>query len=168
MLDEALAELRTAIRLQPEYAHAHNELADLLATCPDARFRDPVQAIAEAKIALKLNPKLSTAWNTLGEAYYGDGQWQEAISALEKGLSLRKGGDSEDFFFLAMAHRQLGHNEEARQWYEKGVTWMDQHAPKDNWLRRCWESSDGEPSVQSILRSIQSKKHSVRLCRKPM
>ncbi|HLN27340.1 MAG TPA: tetratricopeptide repeat protein [Gemmataceae bacterium] len=135
-LGEAIAEYRTAIRLKPDFAEAHNNLADLLANCPDARLRDPVLAIAEAKIALKLDPKSREAWTTLGEAYCSAGQWKEAIPALEKGLLLRRGGTSEDFFFLAMAHGQLGHKDEARQWYEKGVTWMDKHAPKDTSLLR--------------------------------
>ena len=31
-------------------------------------------------------------------------------------LERAAGGDANDFFFLAMAHRQLGHQDEAKQW----------------------------------------------------
>jgi hypothetical protein len=49
---------------------------------------------------------------------------------------LRGGGDSADFFFLAMAHWQLGHRDEARKWYVKAIEWMDNYLPGDKALRR--------------------------------
>jgi uncharacterized protein HemY len=76
------------------------------------------------------------AWGTLGEAYYRIGQWQEAITALDKELALRQGGTSEGFFFLAMAHHRAGHKDEAHKWYDKGIAWTDKHAPKDPALLR--------------------------------
>ena len=76
------------------------------------------------------------SWNTLGEAYYRTAQWQEAITALDKGMTLRRGGTSEDFFFLAMAHHRAGHKDDAHTWYDKGIAWMDKHAPKDPALLR--------------------------------
>ncbi len=51
------------------------------------------------------------------------------MSALEKSMELGKGGNSFDWFFLAMAHWQLGDKKQARQWYDKAVTWMDKHKP---------------------------------------
>jgi tetratricopeptide (TPR) repeat protein len=134
--DEAIACYKEALELDPNFAMAHNNLADVLANALDPKFRDPVQAVAEAKKAIELAPKLGNAWNTLGEAYYRTGQWQEAITALDKGRSLRQGGTSEDFFFLAMAHHRAGHKDQAQKWYDKGIAWMDKHAPKDAGLLR--------------------------------
>ena len=51
-------------------------------------------------------------------------------------MELRKGGDSFDWFFLAMAHRQLGREEDARKWYDRAVRWMEKNAPTDDELRR--------------------------------
>jgi hypothetical protein len=34
-------------------------------------------------------------------------------------------------FFLAMAHWQLGHRDEAHSWYERAVQWMRQGHPQD-------------------------------------
>jgi hypothetical protein len=51
-------------------------------------------------------------------------------------MELRKGGDSFDWFFLAMANWQLGKKEEARKLYDKAVQWMDKNQPKDEELRR--------------------------------
>src|SRR5207248_9060263 len=75
-------------------------------------------------------------WNTLGCAQYRDGDSKAAVAALGKSVELRKGGDAEDFFFLAMAHWQLGEKDKARQWYDKGVAWMDNNKPQDEDLRR--------------------------------
>src|SRR5262249_8999828 len=55
---------------------------------------------------------------------------QDAIRTLEKSMSMRKGGDSFDWFFLAMAHWRLGEVEKARQWHEKALAWMEKRAPK--------------------------------------
>jgi serine/threonine-protein kinase len=135
-LEEAIACYKKAIELKPKDALAHNNLADILANAADPKLRDPVQAVAEARKAIELDPKLGLAWSTLGEAYYRTGQWQEAIAALDKGLALRQGGTSEDFFFLAMAHQRAGHKDQAHKWYDKGIAWMDKSAPKDPTLLR--------------------------------
>jgi serine/threonine-protein kinase len=134
--EEQLGEFRRAMALDPKSAMVHNNLADLLANCADPKYRDPVQAVAEAKQAIELDPGLGVAWNTLGEAHYRAGQWQEAIAALEKALPFDNGGASEDFFFLAMANQRAGYPDKAREWYRKGAAWMDKHAPKNAGLLR--------------------------------
>jgi tetratricopeptide (TPR) repeat protein len=134
--DEALARYRKAVRLKPDYAYAHNSLAWLLATCPDLHLRDPRQAVTHASKAVELTPGEGECWNTLGVAQYRNAAWKEAVEALTKSVQLSKGGDSSDFFFLAMAHWQLGEKEQARTWYEQAVQWMDKHQPQDEELRR--------------------------------
>jgi tetratricopeptide (TPR) repeat protein len=69
-------------------------------------------------------------------AHYRAANWKEALVALEKSLELRQGGNSSDWFFLAMAHWQRGDREQARRWYAPAVLWMEQHRPKDEELRR--------------------------------
>ena len=51
-------------------------------------------------------------------------------------MELRMGGDSADWFFLAMAHWQLGEKDKARQWYDRAVEWMDKNEPMNEELRR--------------------------------
>jgi len=51
-------------------------------------------------------------------------------------MELRKGGDSLDWFFLAMTRWQLGDKQEARKWYDKAVQWMEKNQPKDEELIR--------------------------------
>ena len=70
-------------------------------------------------------------------AYYRAGDWKAAIEALEKvEASSTMDGDSFDWFFLAMAHWQLGEKDEARKWYDQAVQWMEKNQPQDEELRR--------------------------------
>ena len=85
---------------------------------------------------MELDPKNGGFWNTLGVAHYRATEWQAAVTVLEKSMKLRKGGNAFDWFFLAMAHWQLGSEEEAGQWYEKAVVWMDKNRPQDPELTR--------------------------------
>jgi tetratricopeptide (TPR) repeat protein len=114
----------------PNSAGWHNSLAWLLATWPDLKLRDPGQAVAHAQKAVELAPDSGAIWNTLGVAQYRNGAWKAAVEALMKSVQLRKGGDSFDFFFLAMAHWQLGEKVKARAWYDRAVAWMDKNQPQ--------------------------------------
>jgi serine/threonine protein kinase/tetratricopeptide (TPR) repeat protein len=111
-----------------EYRHwlawSHNDLADLLATGPAAQYRDAPRAVRLAQKAVELYPQYGGFWNTLGTAHYRAGDYRAAVRELEKAMALNGGGDCYDWFFLAMAHRRLGHEAEARQFYDRAVAWM--------------------------------------------
>jgi phosphatidylserine/phosphatidylglycerophosphate/cardiolipin synthase-like enzyme len=108
----------------------------VLATDADPKFRSPCVAADLAQQGVKLEPSNWGWWNTLGAAQYCAGDWKAAVTALEKSTTLRQGGDSFDWFFLAMAHYQLAQKVEARRWYDKAVEWMDKNKPQDPELRR--------------------------------
>jgi len=114
---------------------SRNNLAWFLATCTDPKFRDSGRAVELAKKALQMAPKRDVFWKTLGVAHYRAGDWKSAVVALEKSSELRKGGDANDGFFLAMTQWQLGKKEEARQCYDRAVAWMEKNKPKDDDLR---------------------------------
>jgi serine/threonine protein kinase/Tfp pilus assembly protein PilF len=118
------------------HVEARNNLAWFLATCPDKRFRNPGQALALAKGVVEQAPQVGIAWNTLGVAYYRNGDWRAAVSALTKSMELRKGGDGLDWFFLAMAHWQLGERDSALKTYHRAVEWMTRASRSDDELCR--------------------------------
>jgi len=105
----------------PHNARGANDLARFLAVCADEHFRDPARAASLAQKAVKQIPQNGNFWNTLGIAQYRAGQWREAVTSVENSMTLRQGGDSTDWLFLAMAHWQLGAKEAARTWYDKAV-----------------------------------------------
>jgi tetratricopeptide (TPR) repeat protein len=134
--DMAIGAYAQAVDLEPKTALTRNNLAWLLTTCPDSKLRDPSRAVELAKKAVELAPKEGTLWNTLGVAQYRAGDWKAAIEALSKSMELRNGGDSNDWFFLAMAHWQLGDKPQARSWFDKAVEWMEKNQPRDEELLR--------------------------------
>ena len=115
----------TALELNPKNAAWNNELAWRLATHVDVKRRDSKKALELAKKAVEFAPKVATNWNTLGAAYYVNGEWTAALNALNKAMELNKGGETTDWLFAAMAQWQLGEKDQARRFYDRATTWMD-------------------------------------------
>jgi hypothetical protein len=51
-------------------------------------------------------------------------------------MEFYSGGNASDWFFLAMAHGQLGDQPQARRWFDKAVQWMDEYQPKNEEMGR--------------------------------
>jgi serine/threonine protein kinase/Tfp pilus assembly protein PilF len=113
-----------------------NDAAWRLATAQNPAQRDPALAVELAKKNVRFSSDTAYTWTTLGVARYCAGDWKQAIPDLEKSVKRRNGGNSIEWFFLAMAHWQLGHREEARDWYDKAVEWMEMNQPKNEQLLR--------------------------------
>jgi eukaryotic-like serine/threonine-protein kinase len=149
--DKARADLENAVKFCSNNAGEQNELAWELAADPGSRLHNPKAAVELAEKAVAAEPRAGEIWNTLGVAQYRAGNWQRAVTALNKSVELRQGGDSSDWFFLAMGHSQLNHKDEARTWYDKAVAWMDKNAPKSEELlrfrREAEELLNGKPAV---------------------
>ena len=56
------------------------------------------------------------------------------MDALARSVELSSGGDAHDFFFLAMAHWQLDRKDEAHNWYDRSVEWMEKNGAKNEEL----------------------------------
>jgi tetratricopeptide (TPR) repeat protein len=110
-------------RVSPEDAAGHDTRAWFLASCPDPQLRDARRAVEVARRATTLAPREHSYWTTLGIAHYRAGNWQDAIEASGKAQEVFE-GSGWSYFCLAMAHGQLGHKDQARGWYDKGVQWM--------------------------------------------
>jgi serine/threonine protein kinase/WD40 repeat protein/tetratricopeptide (TPR) repeat protein len=133
--DQALADLGKALTIQPDFPMAKNNLAWMLAACPEPKIRDPIRAVELAKQAVAAQPKESTLYTTLGLAHYRAGDWTAARNALQKSLELGKGMGSRFWFgrttlALAMSHWQLGEKEKARTSYHQAVEWMAKNQPE--------------------------------------
>jgi tetratricopeptide (TPR) repeat protein len=131
-LDEAIAVYRKAIEIDPKYSIPHLNIAWILTTCSDLKFRDTDLALTHAKKSVELESSNPFAFNSLGLAHYRNGDYKAAIAALERSMELRKGGVRRGGFFLAMSHWQLGNKDEARRCYEKEVEKMGEPAGPGN------------------------------------
>jgi len=131
-----LGELADGLKSQPHLAQRLNNEAWLLATAVDPKARNPARAVDLARQAVAYDPYSGECHNTLGVAHYRAGDWAAAVTAIEKSMELHGGVDSFNWFFLAMAHWQLGDPAEARKWYDQAVQWMEKNAPTNEELRR--------------------------------
>jgi tetratricopeptide (TPR) repeat protein/tRNA A-37 threonylcarbamoyl transferase component Bud32 len=133
---EAAEPYRKVLEVGEEGDGANNLLAWFLATAPGPGLRDAARAVRLAKKAVAARPQSGEYRNTLGVAHYRNGDDRAAVAELEAAMRLRAGGDSFDWFFLAMAHARLGERDKARAWFDRAVQWMDRHKPHNHELRR--------------------------------
>ena len=108
-------------------ASEKNEVAWRIVIHTDVTADDAVRAVKFAKKAVEFAPDSGAFVNTLGVAQCRAGQYAEAVDSLKKAVELHDGGNSSDFFFLAIAHWHLGNKDEARRWHKKAVEWMAEH-----------------------------------------
>jgi serine/threonine protein kinase/Flp pilus assembly protein TadD len=120
----------------PEEAWDRRDLALFLANCPARQLRNPDRAVSLAREAVGLAPRGGDCWRTLGVAHYRAGDWKAAVTALQKATEIRSGGDSAEWFLLALAHWRLGDKQQGRAWYDRAIRWMDKNRPRDENLRR--------------------------------
>jgi serine/threonine protein kinase len=112
--------------------------------CDAGRAAEAVRLVTAATAAA---PDRGSYWNTLGVAQFRAGNLRDAQAAFERSMALRHGGDSFDWFFLAMADWQQGEKESARRWFDKAVDWMDKNAPHNAELIRFRSEAQDLPQV---------------------
>jgi tetratricopeptide (TPR) repeat protein len=133
---EAAEPCRKALELDPDNHRVNNQLAWFLASSPEPPPQDTALAVRLAKKAVTAVSQDADYRNTLGVAYYRQGDDKAAVAELKTAMSLRSGGNSFDWFFLAMAHWRLGDSDQAQTWFDRAVKWMDSHTPQDRELHR--------------------------------
>jgi tetratricopeptide (TPR) repeat protein len=122
---EAAQAYRDSLESVPNQPKADEGLAWLLANCPDSHVRNPQEATRLARRGIELVPVDGHLWQVLGMAHYRAGQWTDAVASLERAMTLRGGGEAPDHFFMAMTQWRLGHRDQARSWYERGIKHME-------------------------------------------
>jgi len=86
---DAVSHYIEALRIKPDAPDVLNNLAWLLATCPDAHIRNGDQAVKHAERACELTHyKMTPLVGTLAAAYAEAGRYDEAISAAKKACAL--------------------------------------------------------------------------------
>jgi len=85
----AIAQFQKVVELNPLHVTAQNNLAWMLATCPDASLRNGPQAVAVAQRAVQLSAGTSPQiLDTLAAAYAEAGRFPEAIVTARQALDL--------------------------------------------------------------------------------
>src|SRR5262249_25899335 len=118
-IDRAQELHREAVRRSAGDPDLQDLLAWQLATTPYDWLRDPARAVVLAGQAVAQRPAEGAFWTTLGLARYRAGDMPGSVAALSEATRLSGGGTVRDWLYLVLAHRQMGHREDARKWYEK-------------------------------------------------
>jgi tetratricopeptide (TPR) repeat protein/serine/threonine protein kinase len=79
--------------------------------------------IDQAKKAAEAEPKNGHRWHSLVVAYYNGGDWENCLWAIKKKQEVFA-PSAWEFFYQAIAHWQLNHQEEARKWFHKSLGWI--------------------------------------------
>lgn len=86
----AIAYYEEALINQPDQAGAYNNLAWVLATCPDSTFRNGARAVELAQQAVKLGGEIPALLDTLAAALAENGQYSQAVSAAGRALEMAR------------------------------------------------------------------------------
>ena len=117
----ACTQYREAIRLRPDWVEALNNLAWLLATHPEARFRDGKQALELAARGLALtHTNDAKLLDTLGGALAEAGRFPEAIDAARTAARLAQASGGAQLVREIEAHQQC---------YERGQPFREPSTP---------------------------------------
>jgi serine/threonine protein kinase len=132
-----------------------NNAAWEVVRAPGAGHEAYAMALRQAEAAVRAAPDDRYYLNTLGVAQYRVGDYAKALETLDQSEKLnatRDGAAPCDLAFLAMAHRQLGHKEQARATLArlrdvmKQPLWRgDPEAP--GFLREAEELVEGKPGA---------------------
>ncbi len=95
--EPAIAELEELLRRQPDDPRAMNNLAWMLATSTDLRFRDPARSLRLAQDAVLRSPSDFHIWSTLAEAHRVNANFEQAVKAMLQAIDLarRRGAPAE-------------------------------------------------------------------------
>ena len=92
-LPEAIAEYKTVLQIDSNHLFALNDLAWLLATAPDSRFRDGPEAVRLAEHSCQLsNYQKTLSVGTLAAAYAEAGRFDDAVKAAQKAVAQATAG----------------------------------------------------------------------------
>jgi len=133
-----------------------NNQARLLATNRNAALRDAARAVELAQTAVRLDSASGLYWNTLGIALSRSGDWSGAEKALRKSINLRGGGDSFDWFPLAMIDWRRGDKDHASKTYRAALAWMTKNAPQNEELQQLRAEAATVLAAPESLRQHES------------
>jgi Flp pilus assembly protein TadD len=144
---EAEADLRLAVKLQPDDPGALGSLAWFLLTAGDAHARRPQEALEMARKAAAAAPQIADMQRTLGLAELRNGLLADAISTLRKASTLDSGSDPSDYFLLAITYKRQGKQAQAETNLNHGAELAHSVANTPE-MRELW--NEAAQAVQTI------------------
>lgn len=121
--DKAIVDHDRALNLEPESTEILNSYAWLLATCPDARYRNGNQSIIFAQRAIENSTEHNSyMWDTLATGYAESGQFDEAITTQKKAIELLR---EEQRLGIFLDHAKEAEFAERLEFYRNNRPWRE-------------------------------------------
>ena len=145
--DEAVAQLRKAIDMDPNFARAHFLLGRAL-----EQEGDFPAAIAEFKAAVALSPDNNEMLAALGQGYAAWGKREEALKVLSE-LQQRAGQGYVSPHLMAIIYASLGDKDQAFAWLGQAV---EKRFPPLIYLNvnPIWDNLHSDPRFSDLLRRM--------------
>jgi len=106
--NEAMAQYQRALQLNPDSAYAAGNLAWLLATCSEAQFRNPTEALRLAHRADELHKsQVPEVLDTLAAAQAASGDFARAVETAQQAMALATSASNQVLVGVIQSHLQL-------------------------------------------------------------
>jgi tetratricopeptide (TPR) repeat protein len=94
---EAANSYRKALEIDPNHTRALENVAWMMATCPEPKYRNAASAIKAIRRAMeKSGQESAKSWDTLAAAHAAFQNWPTAQSAIEKAIAMASAEDRPD------------------------------------------------------------------------
>lgn len=147
--EEAIPHYTRAIAIKPDYAEAHNGLADALMKCKLVE-----EAVTHYEKLAAIRPDLAEADNNLGVSLHALGREAEAITHFTKALA-KKSDYADAHGNLGLALESIGRIDEAARAFENAI----EHAPTTarfyRWLFHCKRAIADDPQLGAMMALAQ-------------
>jgi len=159
---------KTAIRLKPDYAHAHLYLGmayikTAIRLNPDdaaanvSRMHLFAEAVEPLKTAIRLKPDDNAAYFSLSIAYSEMGRYAEEIE-VHKSIIRLKPDDADAYLFLGKAYVNMGHGAEAVEAYKTAIRLKPDYADAYLYLGMAYsEMGRYAEAVEALKTAIRLK-----------
>ena len=94
--ERAAGDYRVAIGLDNSIGRAYQNVAWLMATCPEQRFRDPALAVRAAKRAIELDGQTHLGLDTYAAALAATGEYEKAVAAQKRAVDVAPAEEKQD------------------------------------------------------------------------
>jgi len=114
--ERAAGDYRVAIGIDSTLGRAYQNVAWMMATCPQKRFRKPTLAVKAARRAIELDGETYLGLDTLAAALASIGKFPEAAAAQQKAIAAAPAEDKADL------SQRLGLYQQNRSFIERPTT----------------------------------------------
>jgi tetratricopeptide (TPR) repeat protein len=148
--DEAIAEMRDVVRLDPDIASGYLELGRAL-----VHVRQYQEALPVLRTAAEKNPKSGMAHYELGLALIKTGQWEAALPEIQAAVVCTP-NSAQLHFYAGAVHLRLGHLPEATAEFENSLKIEPDHFLANlKYGEMLFREGDAEAALPRLTRAAK-------------